>query len=95
MVSLKTSLLNVSKVDLTGFNSIPPLLKKFALTVNSLGAQNFFKSENIHKSNENQKQQLIRLIEDNKSKKIGFLGLSFKSGTDAVSYTHLTLPTKA
>lgn len=38
--------------------------------------------ENIGKSNENQINRAIRIILSYGSKKIGFLGLSFKSGTD-------------
>jgi len=43
--------------------------------------------ENIHDSNENQKKQLIKLIEETDSKRIGFIGLSFKAGTDDLRYS--------
>jgi GDP-mannose 6-dehydrogenase len=38
--------------------------------------------ENIHKTNEQQISRAIKIIEKQKGKKIGFLGLSFKAGTD-------------
>ena len=41
----------------------------------------------IDKSNENQKQIALRLIEKTKKRKIGILGLSFKSGTDDLRYS--------
>lgn len=43
--------------------------------------------ENIHESNENQKRIAIDLIEKTGRKNIGFLGLSFKQGTDDLRYS--------
>lgn len=38
--------------------------------------------ESIHKSNEAQVQRAVEIIRESNTKKIGFLGLSFKAGTD-------------
>ncbi|MGV9206198.1 MAG: nucleotide sugar dehydrogenase [Promethearchaeia archaeon] len=43
--------------------------------------------ENIENSNRNQKQQAIQLIEAQKSKNLGILGLSFKAGTDDLRFS--------
>ena len=41
----------------------------------------------IMESNENQKRQALKLVMDQKTKKVGILGLSFKKGTDDLRYS--------
>lgn len=43
--------------------------------------------ENIENSNRNQKQMAIQIIESTQKKMIGFIGLSFKAGTDDLRYS--------